>query len=215
MKKGKKLALIEAIVAIFTLLIILATFVVFVAYDVNMISDFTPPEGDAAEQFGASLGEGIGRLFLIVFIIIGFFALIPSVIMSIVSAIGQFIMGVGKRGVPTLGFVIVGMIGKIFAAIILVPITSMILGLGFDGPVVAIIHISLTALMFVSLIWSVVVLVLRKKIIVAEQNAAVLVSEGAEIAETAETMEATPVMDAEAVKTAEEIAPAAEYPNEE
>ena len=213
MLKQKQIALIQGIVSTVLFVLFLAVGVFILTYDRVAITAAAERLNNQQTEGQVNL-SGLGPAFLYVFILVAMVALSPSAIIMLVCLIGQFAVGT-KKSKGSLVFTIVGMVGNAWAVFPLGFMAFLIGDATLYDVFALIVHWLVAVSALVGFIWGIVSIVLRKKAIVAEQNAAVLISEGAEATQEAEAAESAPVMNTEAVKTAEEIAPAAEYPNEE
>lgn len=120
MKKGKIMAILTGALNFVAILSWVVSFLFLIIVDRTLLTNTGSSGGTASEQ----LGEGLGKAFGLVFMIIGFACLIPSIVVALVGGIGQCALG-GAKARTSVGFAIPAILAHIWAVLVFIWITYL------------------------------------------------------------------------------------------
>lgn len=163
MKKGKIMAILTGALNFVAILLWVVSFLFLIIVDRMLLTNTGSSGGTASEQ----LGEGLGKAFGLVFMIIGFAFLIPSIVVALVGGIGQCALG-GAKARASIGFAIPAILAHIWAVLDFGFISFLSLDLGENRILPSLAYILPLVLSVFIIVFTIVALAIRPKTIKKE-----------------------------------------------
>ena len=155
--KGRVLAIVTGVLNFLAIVLWVISFLFLIIVDRSLLSNTGSSGGTASEQFG----EGLGKAFGLVFMIIAFVFLIPSVILAIISGIGQCALG-GIKGKPSIGFAIPALLAHLWAVLVFIWNSWLSLDIGSNRFLPSLMYIIPGLVSLGVFVFTIVALALRK-----------------------------------------------------
>lgn len=156
--KGRVLAILTGVLNFVAILLWLVSFLFLIIVDRSLLSGTGNASGTASEQ----LGEGLGKAFALVFMIIGFAFLLPSVLLAFISGIGQCALGGAKKKV-SIGFAIPALLAHLWGVLVFVWVCIMSFSVQGNRVLPSLAYIFPGLFTLFCFIFTIVALGLRKK----------------------------------------------------
>lgn len=156
--KGRVLAILTGVLNFVAILLWVVSFLFLLIVDRSLLGSAGNTSGTAGEQ----LGEGLSKAFGLVFMIIGFAFLLPSVLLAFISGIGQCALGGAKKKV-SIGFAIPALLAHLWGVLVFGWICIMSFSAGDNRVLPSLAYILPGVFTLFCFIFTIVALALRKK----------------------------------------------------
>lgn len=150
--KGRVLAILTGVLNFVAIVLWVISFLFLLIVDRSILSNTA----------NESAGDGLGKAFGLVFMIIGFACLLPSVLLAFISGIGQCALGGAKKKV-SIGFAIPALLAHIWAVLVFVWNSWLSLDIGDNRFLPSLAYILPGIFTLFCFIFTIVALALRKK----------------------------------------------------